>query len=311
MSIRVVNRCLYGSRLYSHVRPDSDHDFLDIIEDDDIAEIHRLSQQGRGVIRYADLPDFAFTESFFRQRDFLYFFEDPGRQESLCVLTASHYRALIQANCLWVLEILFADDRFKHRPETFRDALTVRPDYLRAAFKFEADFAIGKGIHFLRQGLTYKAHKNFYFAHRFAVFVQQLAAHGAIVDHEEPVRRFYLTPHTAREAIDSLRATVATIPLLAGPLSYDGMPVRVSPLWLDVETHNLRQRRKSAPVLTLPGQQTVSVNGRTVAIPDGVLTRQILLDHHLSQVWLSVLRAFGQTRIILDRAPPTPAAALG
>lgn len=310
MTLRLVNRCLYGSRIYSHARPDSDHDYLDIIEDDGIAEVAARCAEGQGTLRYENGPAFSFTEAFFRDRDFLYFFEDPEAQKSLCVLTVSHYEALIRANCLWVLEILFSDDRFKRFPETLRSVFVPNHDYLRAAFKFEADFAIGKGIHFLKRGLTYKAHKNFYFAHRFAVFVEQIVQHGAIVDHEEPVRRFYLAPLSAKEAVASLRAVSASIPLLAGPLSYDGMPVRVAPSWARLEVYDVRQRPPEAPILTVPGQDEITINRRAVAIPGGVLTRRILLDHKLSRTQLTVMRAFGEARVTLHRAPPTPAEAV-
>lgn len=313
MSVRVHNRCLYGSRLYSHVRPDSDHDYLDIVEDEDIAEIFALAQEGTGRITYrnAELDDFVFTDAFFRQRDFLFFFEDPAREESLCVLTRSHYEALIRANCLWVLEILFAPDRFKLHPEDLRERYVPDVARLQAAFKFEADFAIGKGIHFLRRGLTYKAHKNFYFAHRFAVFVKQLVEHGAIVDHEEPVRLFYLQPHTRASAVESLRAYTATVPCLAGPLRYAGMPVRVSPPWASVSTQDVREQPPTAPLLTLPGEQVIQVNNRTVEIPDGVLTRRVLLANNLSRTQFSVVRAFGAVWYLLGTAAPTPAALVG
>ena len=81
-AVRVFNRCLYGSRIYSHAHAESDYDYLDIIEDEDIEIIHRhctayqeahvLGERdfiGEIAFQNPELEPFQFTEAFLRNRD--------------------------------------------------------------------------------------------------------------------------------------------------------------------------------------------------------------------------------------------------
>ena len=304
MTIRVFNRCLYGSRLYGVDKPDSDYDYLYIIHDEDIPKAWQANLQKQGTLIFTneELPDFDYQIAFFRTRDFLLFFENPEQKTSICMLPLSHYKTLIKANCLWVLEILFSADQYKVYPETLQNEFVRNSARLKANFKYESEYALGKGMAFLRVHQNeYKAHKNFYFAHRFANFTKQIFEHGKIIDYQEPVELFYLKQQTGKEAILSLGIYRHTIPQLCGSLSLTNQPVRIVPDWINVQMFYIKGLSPNAVIINVPEQKSIIVNKKEIETPDGKLTKGMLVNHKITMSYFCVISIFGKTLYHVDK----------
>lgn len=318
--IHVVNRYIYGSRLYSHARPDSDYDYAAIIDEASIGEalnqLHAFQdaqargERFEGKLRFSnpELDDFVFTDAFIRRRDLLLFFDHPESDQSLCICTREHFEALIKINALWVLEILFADDQHKLYPESLRDAFEVNPTLLSASLSYECELAIRKGMYFAAEGEEYKSHKNYYFAHRFSVYARQLLTSGEIYDYEEPVRLFYLKPFDKSGAVKSLSAYLEDEPRLNFRGPYRDHPLRVAPRWVTLDHINLKEINKTRHFLNLPDQSEIQINNRVVPLSGGRLSRKHLLENKLNMIHFTTLTYPGGVLYDLSTYPFTPSA---
>ena len=253
--ITVKNRYLYGSRLNGTERPDSDTDYLYVIDDDHIETVlDNFETESALVFSNPELDTFEYDAHHINFRFMGVMFENPDINTSICIVTESHFKAMIKRNILWVLELIFSEEKNKLYPETYSEEAVIDMKNLASATLYEAYFARSKARIFYKKGDIRKASKNIYYAHKFIDYYDQIRDNGKIISVYRPVEKYYRTYETFEEGRKSFRSL--DLPKID---KKDVGVVRVIPDWIEFRQYRLAHYDKNAVIYRLDKEETIEI----------------------------------------------------
>lgn len=291
MVINVKNTYIYGSRLNGTATAESDTDYLYVIANDSLQEITDAAwpKSSSGILKFNDsrLPDFKYDSCVIHNGNFNILFDNSSIKTSIAFVTEKHFIAMIKMNIVWVLELLFADDKFKLNPESYKEYFKLNIKNLPGTTLYEAYFALNKAKSLYRNGNIRKANKNIYYAHKFLNYMVQLLTWNKICCLSEAVELFHKNYDTYEAGEKSFKTYLDSIKKLYSHELFQNTRdavVRVIPDWLDFTSIDLKNY-KTDQLITLPSSIKTSfiiVHGKTISLEsESALKKSELFSHGL------------------------------
>ncbi len=190
--MEILNKYIFGSRLYGTQNENSDWDWVIVVSDQTIclAEQEYLKPETTGTLTYKNHEPLTYNNKVFNMRHFTILFENTDDKVSHVIISKSHLISMIESNILWVYELAFTplDLSYMMCPEFGQEmqllALnSINRDKLINSINYEANFALSKAKAIFKSNTdTYRAQKNMFHPNRFLVFGLQILQHGKITD---------------------------------------------------------------------------------------------------------------------------------
>lgn len=190
--MEILNKYIFGSRLYGTQNENSDWDWVIVVSDQTIAlaEQEYLKPEATGMLVYKNHESLNYNNKVFNMRHFTILFENTDTKVSHVIISKTHFVGMIKANVLWAYELAFSPLNVEHMmcPDFGKEmellALnSINRDKLINSIHYETNFALSKAKAIFKSGTDiYRAQKNMFHANRFLVFGLQILQHGKITD---------------------------------------------------------------------------------------------------------------------------------
>jgi predicted nucleotidyltransferase len=299
----LINKYAFGSRVYGTFNESSDYDYVLVISDDSINKLlnhYVLKTQ----LVFNQLDNFIWSKCLFDMRHWTFLFEHEDNKISYILITETHFKSMIHANIIWVLELIYSDHKFQSNPTSNNQYLEYyktqyNVDKIIAGAKYESSYAFTKAKIFFGKD-KYRGLKNIFHGFRFLIYAIQLLQHKSLVDLsaanmylDRNLQKFNLHWINGNQTLSMLKKTIDEYKSIEN--SYVDYPCRIIPNWLqnNYKCYDLRTYSNNdiiLPVYSVKYMDKIIVSSNL----DGLTKYDIIHGTNTSQPYLETIIIGGE-----------------